>query len=129
MRSAHSKRVFFFLSAGWGPVVRALPIINRLADYGIASSLAIHGAIGPRIRAAGLTCSRSAFLRSTRRRTRYENGGHPTIFLLAATSILRHSSSMSKLIEKQYQMDAPRSSSQISIRLLRLRLDRCKYRT
>jgi len=53
MCSAHSNRVFFFLSAGWGPVVRALPIINRLADYGIASSFAIGGTIGPQIRSAG----------------------------------------------------------------------------
>jgi len=53
MRSSHSNRVFFFLSAGWGPVVRALPIINRLADYGIASSFAIGGTIGTQIRAAG----------------------------------------------------------------------------
>jgi UDP:flavonoid glycosyltransferase YjiC (YdhE family) len=53
MRSTHSNRVFFFLSAGWGPIVRTLPIANRLADHGIASSFAIGGAIGPQIRAAG----------------------------------------------------------------------------
>ncbi len=53
MRSTHSKRVFFFLSAGWGPLVRALPIINRLVDYGIASAFAVGGTISPQIRAAG----------------------------------------------------------------------------
>jgi UDP:flavonoid glycosyltransferase YjiC (YdhE family) len=53
MRSSHRSRVFFFLSAGWGPVVRTLPVINRLADHGIASSLAIGGAIAPQIRADG----------------------------------------------------------------------------
>jgi UDP:flavonoid glycosyltransferase YjiC (YdhE family) len=53
MRSAHPERVFFFLSAGWGPVVRTLPIIHRLADRGIASAVAIGGDIGAKIRAAG----------------------------------------------------------------------------
>jgi UDP:flavonoid glycosyltransferase YjiC (YdhE family) len=53
MRSTHSSRVFFFLSAGWGPVVRTLPIANRLASYGIASSFAIGGTIGSQIRTAG----------------------------------------------------------------------------
>jgi UDP:flavonoid glycosyltransferase YjiC (YdhE family) len=53
MRSTDSNRVFFFLSAGWGPVVRTLPIANRLVDYDIASSFAIGGTIGPQIRAAG----------------------------------------------------------------------------
>ena len=53
MSSAHSKRVFFFLSAGWGPVVRALPVINRLADHGVASSLAVGGGAGSQIRSAG----------------------------------------------------------------------------
>jgi hypothetical protein len=53
MRSAHSNRLFFFLSAGWGPVVRTLPITNGLVDYGIASSFAVGGTIGPQIRAAG----------------------------------------------------------------------------
>jgi len=48
-----NKVVFFFLSAGWGPVVRTLPIANRLVDHGITSSFAIGGAIGPKIRAAG----------------------------------------------------------------------------
>jgi UDP:flavonoid glycosyltransferase YjiC (YdhE family) len=53
MRSTHEKRVLFFLSAGWGPAVRTLPIIKRLADDGISSSLAVGGGIGPTIRAAG----------------------------------------------------------------------------
>jgi UDP:flavonoid glycosyltransferase YjiC (YdhE family) len=53
MRATHSRRVFFFLSAGWGPVVRTLPIANRLADFGVASSFAIGGTIGSEIRAAG----------------------------------------------------------------------------
>jgi UDP:flavonoid glycosyltransferase YjiC (YdhE family) len=52
-RSPHARRVFFFLSAGWGPVVRTLPVMNRLADHGIASAVAIGGDIGARIRAAG----------------------------------------------------------------------------
>jgi UDP:flavonoid glycosyltransferase YjiC (YdhE family) len=51
MRSA--KPVFFFLSAGWGPVIRTLPIAKRLADEEIASAFAIGGAIGAHIRAAG----------------------------------------------------------------------------
>jgi hypothetical protein len=50
--------------AGWGPVVRTLPIVSRLVDHGIASSVAI-GTIGPE-RAAdfdhrdqpALTCGR-----------------------------------------------------------------------
>jgi UDP:flavonoid glycosyltransferase YjiC (YdhE family) len=53
MRSVQSNRATFFLSAGWGPVVRALPIANRLADYGIPSAFAIGGEIGLQIRAAG----------------------------------------------------------------------------
>jgi UDP:flavonoid glycosyltransferase YjiC (YdhE family) len=53
MRSTHANRVFFFLSAGWGPVVRTLPIVNRLADNGIASSVAIGGSISAKIHAAG----------------------------------------------------------------------------
>src|SRR3954452_25610616 len=53
MRSTHSNRVFFFLSAGWGPVVRTIPITNRLVDYGIASSFAIGGTIAAQIRAGG----------------------------------------------------------------------------
>jgi UDP:flavonoid glycosyltransferase YjiC (YdhE family) len=64
MRSNHSSRVFFFLSAGWGPVVRTLPIANRLVDYGVASSFAIGGTTGPQIRAAGfdlIQLSRPAF--------------------------------------------------------------------
>ncbi len=53
MSSTHSDRVFFFLSAGWGPVVRTLPIANRLVGYGVESLFAIGGTIGPQIRAAG----------------------------------------------------------------------------
>ena len=53
MRRTPANRVFFFLSAGWGPVVRTLPIINRLVDYGISSSLAVGGAINQRICKAG----------------------------------------------------------------------------
>src|SRR5450755_3498910 len=53
MRSNHSSRVFFFLSAGWGPIVRTLPIANRLVDFGVASSFAIGGTIRSQIRAAG----------------------------------------------------------------------------
>jgi UDP:flavonoid glycosyltransferase YjiC (YdhE family) len=53
MRQPPASRVFFFLSAGWGPVVRTLPIINRLADCGISSSLAVGGAINQRICMAG----------------------------------------------------------------------------
>jgi len=45
--------VFFFLSAGWGPVVRALPIMNRLADYGVASSFAVGGLTDSKIRDMG----------------------------------------------------------------------------
>jgi UDP:flavonoid glycosyltransferase YjiC (YdhE family) len=48
-----NKPVFFFLSAGWGPVVRTLPIAHRLIEHGIASAFAIGGTIGPKIRAAG----------------------------------------------------------------------------
>jgi len=50
--STHSARVFFFLSGGWGPLVRTLPIANRLLDFDIASSFAIGGTLGPQIRAA-----------------------------------------------------------------------------
>jgi UDP:flavonoid glycosyltransferase YjiC (YdhE family) len=46
------KRVFFFLSGGWGPLVRTLPIVKRLADHGIVSSLAIAG-LGPQLQDAG----------------------------------------------------------------------------
>src|SRR5437660_10787695 len=53
MPSSHPKRVFFFLSGGWGPLVRTLPIARRLADHGIGSSLAIGGAVGGKLRAAG----------------------------------------------------------------------------
>jgi UDP:flavonoid glycosyltransferase YjiC (YdhE family) len=53
MRSTPKNQVFFFLSAGWGPVVRTLPIVSRLVDHGIASSVAIGGTIGPELRAAG----------------------------------------------------------------------------
>lgn len=53
MRSTPKNQVFFFLSAGWGPVVRTLPIVSRLVDHGIASSVAIGGRIGPELRAAG----------------------------------------------------------------------------
>jgi UDP:flavonoid glycosyltransferase YjiC (YdhE family) len=53
MRPAQSNRVFFFMSAGWGPVVRTLPIMSRLADHGIASAFAIGGTIGPQIRSIG----------------------------------------------------------------------------
>jgi len=53
MDSTHEKRVFFFLSAGWGPVVRTLPIMSRLRDHGVASSLAIAGTIGAELHAAG----------------------------------------------------------------------------
>src|ERR1700730_2865811 len=53
MRSTPKNQVFFFLSAGWGPVVRTLPIVNRLADNGIASSVAIGGSISAKIHAAG----------------------------------------------------------------------------
>ena len=53
MGSTHEKRVFFFLSAGWGPVVRTLPIMSRLLDHGVASSLAIAGTIGAELHAAG----------------------------------------------------------------------------
>src|SRR5262245_43915178 len=51
--SRRSTRVFFFLSAGWGPVVRALPIMNRLVDYGFASSFAVGGLTDTRIRDMG----------------------------------------------------------------------------
>jgi UDP:flavonoid glycosyltransferase YjiC (YdhE family) len=51
--SIHSARVFFFLSGGWGPLVRTLPISNRLLDFDVASSFAISGTLGPQIRAAG----------------------------------------------------------------------------
>jgi UDP:flavonoid glycosyltransferase YjiC (YdhE family) len=51
--STHSARVFFFLSGGWGPLVRTLPIANRLLDFDIASSFAIGGTLAPQIRAAG----------------------------------------------------------------------------
>jgi UDP:flavonoid glycosyltransferase YjiC (YdhE family) len=53
MHSTHSARVFFFLSGGWGPLVRTLPIANRLLEFGVASSFAIGGTLGPQIRAAG----------------------------------------------------------------------------
>ena len=46
------KRVFFFLSGGWGPLVRTLPIVKRLADHGIASSLGIAG-LGSQLQDAG----------------------------------------------------------------------------
>jgi hypothetical protein len=52
-RSNQTKRVFFFLSGGWGPLVRTLPIAKRLADHGIGSSLGIGGSIGGQLRAAG----------------------------------------------------------------------------
>jgi UDP:flavonoid glycosyltransferase YjiC (YdhE family) len=51
IRSTHRHRVLFFLSAGWGPVVRTLPIAHRLADHGVASAFAIGGTIRPQIRA------------------------------------------------------------------------------
>jgi UDP:flavonoid glycosyltransferase YjiC (YdhE family) len=51
--STHSARVFFFLSGGWGPLVRTLPIAHRLVDLGVASSFAIGGTLGAQIRAAG----------------------------------------------------------------------------
>src|SRR5262249_5667856 len=51
--SRRSRRVFFFLSAGWGPVVRALPIMNRLVDYGVASSFAVGGLTDSKIREMG----------------------------------------------------------------------------
>jgi UDP:flavonoid glycosyltransferase YjiC (YdhE family) len=44
--------VFFFLSGGWGPLVRTLPIITRLAEHGIASSVSVAG-LAPRLRDAG----------------------------------------------------------------------------
>jgi UDP:flavonoid glycosyltransferase YjiC (YdhE family) len=53
MRSTHEKHVLFFLSAGWGPAVRALPIMKQLVGYGISSSFAVGGGIGATIRAAG----------------------------------------------------------------------------
>jgi hypothetical protein len=53
MRSNEGKRVFFFLSGGWGPLVRTLPIAKWLAEHGIGSSLGIGGAIGAHLRAAG----------------------------------------------------------------------------
>src|SRR4051794_14048340 len=53
MRSNEGKRVSFFLSGGWGPLVRTLPIAKRLADHGIGSSLGIGGAIGAHLRGAG----------------------------------------------------------------------------
>ena len=49
----HQKRVFFFLSAGWGPAVRTLPIMRGLADHGISSSFAMGETAGATIRAAG----------------------------------------------------------------------------
>src|SRR5438067_2730208 len=54
MGSTPKNQVFFFLSAGWGPVVRTLPIVSRLVAHGMASSVAIGGTIGPELRAAGL---------------------------------------------------------------------------
>ncbi|HEY7244148.1 MAG TPA: nucleotide disphospho-sugar-binding domain-containing protein [Xanthobacteraceae bacterium] len=54
MRATHERRVFFFLSAGWGPAVRTLPIIERLAGHDIASAFALGEAPGAAIRAAGL---------------------------------------------------------------------------
>jgi UDP:flavonoid glycosyltransferase YjiC (YdhE family) len=53
MCSTHQKRVFFFLSAGWGPAVRTLPIMRGLADHGISSSFAMGETLGATIRAAG----------------------------------------------------------------------------
>ena len=52
-RSNQAKRVLFFLSGGWGPLVRTLPIAKRLADHGIGSSLGIGGSMGGQLRAAG----------------------------------------------------------------------------
>jgi UDP:flavonoid glycosyltransferase YjiC (YdhE family) len=45
--------VLFFLSAGWGPAVRTLPIMRELARHGIACSFAMGETISPVINAAG----------------------------------------------------------------------------
>jgi UDP:flavonoid glycosyltransferase YjiC (YdhE family) len=53
MLSMRTKRVLFFLSAGWGPAVRTLPIMRELARHGIACSFAMGETISPVINAAG----------------------------------------------------------------------------
>jgi UDP:flavonoid glycosyltransferase YjiC (YdhE family) len=53
MRSTRAKRVLFFLSAGWGPAVRTLPIMRELARHGIACSFAMGETVSPAISAAG----------------------------------------------------------------------------
>ena len=129
MRRTPANRVFFFLSAGWGPVVRTLPIINRLVDYGISSSLAVGGAINQRICKAGFDVIHLTLPALDAPKELARDGGRLIIFLRFPISISSCFSVRSRRTEKQYAMDARQSSSQISIRSRRLRPDRCTFPT
>ena len=94
MGSTPKNQVFFFLSAGWGPVVRTLPIVSRLVDHGIASSVAIGGTIGPELRAAGFDLIEISFPAFNVRPDRASEWWSPYHFLayhdLDIDSLLHH---------------------------------------